>query len=39
MKGFVKIIGQHFPVVLFVMLYEVLLTFQTMDEILNRDSF
>ena len=32
-----KAIEQHFPVVLFIMLYEVVLTFEPVDEILQRD--
>ena len=32
-----KVIEQFFPVVLFIMLYKVVLTFESEDEILNRD--
>ena len=32
-----KAIEQHFPVVLFIMLYKVVLTFESVDEILERD--
>ena len=32
-----KATEQHFPVVLFVLLYKVVLTFQSMDEILQCD--
>ena len=33
----IKATEQYFPVVLFIMLYEVVLTFESMDEILKRD--
>ena len=32
-----KAIEQYFPVVLFIMLYRVVLTFESVDEILKRD--
>ena len=32
-----KAIEQHFPVVLFVMLYKVVLTFESVDEIVKAD--
>ena len=32
-----KAIGQYFPVVLFIMLYKVVLTFESVDEILKCD--
>ena len=32
-----KAIEQYFPVVLFIMLYKVVLTFESMDEILKSD--
>ena len=32
-----KVIEQYFPVVLFIMLYEVILTFESVDEILKCD--
>ena len=32
-----KAIEQYFPVVLFIMLYKVVLTFESVDEILNCD--
>ena len=32
-----KAIEQHFPVVLFVMLYKVVLTFESVDEIVKGD--
>ena len=32
-----KATEQHFPVVLFIMLYKVVLTFESVDEILNCD--
>ena len=33
----VKATGQYFPVVLFIMLYKVVLTFERVDEILKYD--
>ena len=33
----IKATEQYFPVVLFIMLYKVVLTFESMDEILKRD--
>ena len=33
----IKASEQYFPVVLFIMLYKVVLTFESMDEILKRD--
>ena len=33
----IKVIGQYFPVVLFLMLYKVVLTFESVDEILKCD--
>ena len=33
----VKAIEQYFPVVLFIMLYKVILTFESVDEILKSD--
>ena len=32
-----KVTEQYFPVVLFIMLYKVFLTFESVDEILKRD--
>ena len=32
-------IAQYFPVILFIMLYKVVLTFESVDEILKRDHF
>ena len=32
-----KVIEQYFPVFLFIMLYKVVLTFESVDEILKRD--
>ena len=34
-----KAVEQYFPVVLFIMLYKVVLTFQSVDEILQFDRF
>ena len=34
----VKATEQYFPVVLFIMLYKVVLTFESVDEILKRDN-
>ena len=32
-----KAIAQYFPVVLFIMIYKMVLTFETVDELLNCD--